>query len=49
VTEQAERVIKELMKPDVRDQMLRLDSADPSVLLPLNANHLHHVGVKRSR
>ena len=37
VTEQAERVIKELMKPDVRDRILRLDSADPSVLLPLNA------------
>jgi integrase len=37
VTEKAEMVIKELMKPDVRDRMLGLSDSDPSVLLPLNA------------
>ena len=37
VTEKAELVVQEIMKSDVRDRMLRLDSANPSVLLPLNA------------
>lgn len=37
VTEKAEQLIQEIMKPDVRDRMLHLNTADPSVLLPLNA------------
>ena len=37
VTEKAELVVQEILKSDVRDRMLRLDSANPSVLLPLNA------------
>lgn len=36
VTEKAEQVIQEIMKSDVRDRMLHLNTADPSVLLPLN-------------
>lgn len=37
VTEKAEQLIQEIMKPDVRDRMLHLNTADPLVLLPLNA------------
>ncbi|MGE8561283.1 MAG: tyrosine-type recombinase/integrase, partial [Acinetobacter sp.] len=36
VTEKAEQVIQEIMKSDVRERMLHLNTADPSVLLPLN-------------